>query len=120
MTKVVPVLQIDNFKEATQFYVDGLGFEVIFSWQHEPDFPIFAGIRKGDIDLNISEHGKGHPGTEIYIYVDDINVWHELCEANGIAPEHPPQRQPWGATEMLVLDPFRNALRFSQPDESNT
>ena len=116
MSKVVPVLQIDDFEEAKAFYIDGLGFELMFSWQHEPGFPVFAGINKEDIELNISEHGKGHPGTEIYLYVDSVNDWYECCKGAGITPQNPPTKQPWGAIEMLVVDPFRNALRFAQPD----
>lgn len=117
MAKVVPVLQIDDFEHAMPFY-EALGFELVFSWQHEPGFPVFAGIACGDIELNLSEHGKGHPGSEIYIHVDDIVVWHQRCLAAGVEPESGPQEQVWGAIEMLIKDPFRNALRFSQAQAS--
>ena len=119
MDKVVPVLQIDDFDIAKEFYVEGLEFELEFAWQHELGFPIFAGVTKGKIELNLSEHGKGHSGSEIYIYVDDISIWHQRCLRNKIKVESEPQKQPWGAIEMLIVDPFRNALRFSQPDNVN-
>ena len=114
MECVIPVLQIDDYQDAVDFYVSGLGFEIVFEHRHEPGFPVFMGIKKGDLNFSLSEHGRGHQGTEIYIYVDDIQAWHERCKASNITPENPPTPMPWGNTEMLVIDPFRNALRFSQ------
>ncbi|MDH3582761.1 MAG: glyoxalase superfamily protein [Phycisphaerae bacterium] len=114
MEKIIPVLQIDDYREAVDFYVERLGFSIVFEHRHEPGFPVFMAVRKGDLFVQLSEHGRGHSGSEIYIYVDDIHAWHERCLAHGIAPEQQPTAQPWGNTEMLVKDPFRNALRFSQ------
>ena len=116
MNKIVPVLQIDDYAKAKKFYIAGLGFEEKFTWQHEPGFPIFAYLKKDELELALSEHGKGHSGTEIYIYVENIGDWHQRCQLANIKPAHKPLKQVWGATEMLVIDPFRNALRFSQPD----
>lgn len=114
MEHVVPVLQIDDYQGAVDFYVSGLGFDIVFEHRHEPGFPVFMGIQKGNLSLSLSEHGRGHPGTEVYIYVDNIHAWHETCLSSSIQPIHPPTPMPWGNTEMLVKDPSRNALRFSQ------
>ncbi len=114
MEYVLPVLQIDDYDGAVDFYVRRLGFEIVMEHRHEPNFPVFMIVRHGTLLLALSEHGRGHPGTEIYIYVDDIGDWHTQCTANGVSPEHEPEKKPWGNTEMLVLDPFRNTLRFSQ------
>ena len=114
MEKIVPVLQIDDGAIAKQFYVDKLGFKLDFEWRHEPGFPVVMGIKSGELYLHLSEHGKGHPGTEIYIFIDDITVWHRQCVSNDVAIENGPEQKPWGNTEMLIKDPHRNALRFSQ------
>ena len=66
------------------------------------------------LTIGLSEHGKGHQGSEVYIVVDDIASWHRRCVDNHITPEHAPKQMPWGNTEMLLKDPFRNALRFTQ------
>lgn len=115
MAHILPVLQIDNYDAAVEFYVNGLGFEILMEHRHEPNFPVFMVIRNGDLELALSEHGRGHQGSEIYIYVDDIEVWHKKCTAN-LSLECEPEQKPWGSTEMLVTDPSRNALRFSQVD----
>ena len=114
MNKVVPVLQIDDAVEAKRFYIDRLGFLVDFEHQHEPGFPVFMGVERGDLYIHLSEHGRGHPGSEVYIFVDDIQEWVDRFLRNNVDVESGPTKQPWGNTEVLIKDPFRNALRFSQ------
>jgi hypothetical protein len=67
MEKAVPVLQIDDYKEAKKFYVEKLGFEILFEARHEPGFPVFMGMKKGNLVFHLSEHGRGHQGTEVYL-----------------------------------------------------
>ncbi len=114
MEKVVPVLQIDDSDDAKAFYVDKLGFTLDFEWRHEPGFPVFMGVKRGDLYLHLSEHGKGHPGTEIYVFVDDVEAWRKRCDDHGVAISQPLEAKPWGSTEMAITDPFRNLLRISQ------
>lgn len=114
MEHVLPVLQIDDYDDAVDFYVKRLGFEIAMEHRHEPNFPVFMIVEHGALRLALSEHGRGHQGSEVYVYVDDIKTWHERCTANDVSLAHGPEQMPWGNTEMLVTDPFRNALRFSQ------
>lgn len=114
MERVVPVLSIDDYKDAVDFYVTRLGFEILFEHRHEPGFPVYMVVKSGELVLGLSEHGRGHQGSEVYVFVDDLSRWHERCVAAGVAMEHPPTRMPWGNTEMLLKDPSRNALRFTQ------
>ena len=116
MEQVLPVLQIDDYDDAVDFYIKRLGFEIVMEHRHEPNFPVFMIVKHGALHLALSEHGRGHQGSEVYVYVDDIRAWHERCVENGVPLENEPQRMPWGNTEMLVVDPSRNALRFSQVD----
>ncbi|MGF1511787.1 MAG: VOC family protein [Myxococcota bacterium] len=46
--------------------------------------------------------------------MDDIHAWATRFRQNGVKWASGPTRQPWGNTEILVIDPFRNTLRFSQ------
>ena len=114
MEKILAVLQIDNYDDAVDFYHTRLGFDIAMEHRHEPGFPVFMIIKKGALEIALSEHGKGHPGTEIYIYIDDVASWYERCISTNIEVEEPPDPKPWGNTEMLVKDPSRNALRFTQ------
>ena len=114
MNKVVPVLGADDYEVSRAFYVDQLGFTVAFEHRHEPGFPMHAGVQHGELFLHLSEHSRGHVGSEIYVFVDDIAAWTERFRANGVTIESGPTRQPWGNTEVAVKDPSRNLLRFSQ------
>lgn len=114
MEHILPVLQIDDYDAAVDFYIVRLGFEIVMEHRHEPNFPVFMMVKHGKLQLALSEHGRGHQGTEIYIYVNDIKTWHKQCRSNQVSPEHDLKQMPWGNTEMLVIDPFRNALRFCQ------
>ena len=61
-------------------------------------------VRNGNLELGLSEHGRGHQGTEVYLYVDDLEAWHKRCLANGVAVESLPTAMPWGNTEMLLIE----------------
>ncbi len=114
MSKIVPVLPIDEYQQAVDFYVTGLGFSILFEHRHEPGFPVHMGIQHGEMLLHLSEHAKGHRGSELYLFVEDLSVWHERCLAQDIAIEEPPTKRVWGNTEMLLKDPFGNAIRVTQ------
>lgn len=114
MERVIPVLKIDEYASAVDYYVSRLGFSIVFEHRHEPGFPVYMVIQSGDFYLGLSEHGRGHQGSEVYFIVDDIKVWHHRCVENKVVMEQAPRQMPWGNTEMLIKDPFRNALRFTQ------
>jgi len=113
---VVAVLQIDSYQAAVEFYVEKLGFEIQMEHRHEPGFPVFMVVKRGELVFALSEHGKGHPGTELYVYVDDVQDWYQRCLQNDINNLLPPDKKPWGNTEMAITDPFRNLLRITQVD----
>lgn len=114
MGRVIPVFSIDEYEVAVNFYVLRLGFSILFEHRHESGFPVYMVVQHDDLLIGLSEHGRGHQGSEAYIIVDDIHSWHKRCLDTEIAIERPPEKMPWGNTEMLLKDPFRNALRFTQ------
>jgi catechol 2,3-dioxygenase-like lactoylglutathione lyase family enzyme len=48
---VIPVLPARDVSEAVRFYVERLGFEVVF--QDSDDRPQYAGIRRGAVELHL-------------------------------------------------------------------
>ena len=114
VNEVVPVLQIDDHEVARRFDLDQIGFELDFEYQAEPGVPFFMGIKDGELCLHLSEHGRGHPVSEVYVFVDGIEAWARRTEEGEVQVESGPLRRPWGDTEIHVIDPFRSTLRFSQ------
>ncbi|NNL90137.1 MAG: VOC family protein [Marinicaulis sp.] len=114
MEIICAILPIDDGEAAKKFYVDGLGFTVEFEARHEPGFPAHIGIRSGDLFMHISEHGKGQEPGEVYVFVDDIEAWHQRCLKNNVPVSQPPEKRPWGNTEMNLNDPYGNLLHVTQ------
>ncbi|MEM7176719.1 MAG: glyoxalase superfamily protein [Pseudomonadota bacterium] len=112
-----PILRSFSEEAARAFYVDFLGFDVLFEHRFDATAPLYLGLRRGACDVHLSEHhGDATPGSAIRIHVDDVD---ELC-AKLNAKAYPKARpgvtqQPWGNREMTVLDPAGNRLTFWTP-----
>jgi uncharacterized glyoxalase superfamily protein PhnB len=46
----------------------------------------------------------------VYLYVSDVDAWHQEAQDAGLAVESPPSDQPWGNREMSLRDPDGNRL----------
>ncbi|MBZ0135373.1 MAG: VOC family protein [Planctomycetes bacterium] len=114
MERVVPVLGIDDYQQACEYYVKALGFRIDFEHRHEPGFPVHMGVQRGDVYLHLSEHSRGQPGSEIYIFVKDIQEWWARCRQHNLQTDGEPRKKPWGNTELTLTDPFRNTIRLSE------
>lgn len=108
-----PVLQIDDYHEAKQFYVDWLGFKIEWEWRHEPGFPVYMRLLRGDLGLHITEHRDDcSPGGSIYFEVDDIDSLYQEWKRKRPGWQVKPENQPWGMKEIVFQDPFKNKLSF--------
>lgn len=113
--KTTPILRIFDEAKAREFYVDFLGFEVVFEHRFAPDLPLYVEIRRADCVLHLSEHhGDACPGAALRIEATDVDaLCAELC---GRAYRHArpePADMPWGTRDMTVADPFGNRLTFT-------
>ncbi|MCX7564896.1 glyoxalase superfamily protein [Sulfitobacter sp. F26169L] len=120
MKAAIPVLR--SFDEAVTkaFYLDFLGFEVVFEHRFSPDAPLYLGVRQGGCEIHLSEHfGDGTPGTVLRIEVEEVAA---LCASLiGKHYKHAKpdwQRQPWGWDEMCIADPSGNKLIFASPNDA--
>lgn len=70
---VTPVLRSFDEVKAREFYVDFLGFEVVFEHRFGENFPLYLGIRRDDVVLHLSEHhGDCSPGALVRIATGDV------------------------------------------------
>ena len=110
-----PILRSFDEARTKAFYLDFLGFELMFEHRFEPGLPLYLGIRNGDCVLHLSEHyGDGSPGTAIRVPVDDVAAYAATLrdKAFGNARPGPPSATPWGTLEMTINDPAGNRLTF--------
>lgn len=124
-----PTLTVSNLAVSKQFYVDGLGFQVIFSmpagggpavlehlrWIRYADLLLEQGAqaeeeedavaRAGGIRLNFSAALAGRSCAEIA----------ERARAHGGGEVRGPIERPYNAREVVVTDPDGFVLVFSEP-----
>ena len=116
-----PILRSFDERRAKRFYLDFLGFELLFEARFEPWAPLYIGVKKGDCVLHLSEHyGDGTPGSSVRIPVDDVKAYMAELRAKEFENSRPgePQLQEWGSWEITIADPASNRLTFYTEDKA--
>ncbi len=111
----VPILRSFDEARARSFYLDFLGFELVFEHRFDSQAPLYMGVRKGDCVLHVSEHyGDAAPGSAVRIPVDDVAAYMEQLRAKQFGNARPgvPEPTPWGTHEITIQDPASNRLTF--------
>src|ERR1700760_555208 len=94
-----PILRSFDETRARAFYLDFLGFELVFEHRFEPGMPLYMGVRKGDCVIHLSEHyGDATPGSAVRIPVDDVSAYMAELRAKRFGNARPgePEKTPWG------------------------
>jgi catechol 2,3-dioxygenase-like lactoylglutathione lyase family enzyme len=88
LTAVIPVLPARDVSEAVRFYVERLGFEVVF--QDSDDRPQYAGIRRGAVELHLQfqfekDFEAGTAGQAMLrLVVDDPGLLFQEYKGKGV------------------------------------
>jgi uncharacterized glyoxalase superfamily protein PhnB len=111
----VPILRSFDAAKMREFYVDFLGFRVLFEHRFEPGLPLYCGLQRDDCELHLSEHhGDATPGAAMRIAVDDVDALAAELQAKSYRHARPQvQDMPWGTRDFTVTDPFGNRLTFT-------
>ncbi|MEO0618204.1 MAG: glyoxalase superfamily protein [Pseudomonadota bacterium] len=119
MNAPIPILRSFDEAKAKEFYLDFLGFELVFEHRFDPGAPLYFGVRLGDCRLHISEHfGDGTPGAFVRIPMPeaDLRAYNAELLAKKYRNARPGLNEaPWG-WDMPVADPFSNKLIFTTAD----
>jgi len=113
--KTTPIVRIFDEAKAREFYLDFLGFAVVFEHRFGPGMPLYMGVKRDDCTLHLSEHhGDASPGASMRIEVSDVDA---LC-AELVAKAYKFVRpnvgaMPWGTRDMIIADPFGNRFAFT-------
>ena len=110
-----PILRSFDEKRTKRFYLEFLGFELVFEHRFEEGTPLYMGVRRDACALHLSEHyGDGTPGTAIRIPVDDVRSYMAELRAKNFENARPgePELQDWGSWEITIHDPSSNSLTF--------
>ena len=111
---ITPILRVNNLAASLRFYVDVLGFKVNWGGEHESTF---ASVSRDGRSIMLAQGEQGHPGTWLWIGVEDIEPLFADLIAKGVKIVEKPTNYPW-AYEMKIEDPDGHVLRLgSEPKE---
>ncbi|MEM9790188.1 MAG: VOC family protein [Planctomycetota bacterium] len=116
LVAVHPVLPAREVATLAAFYVDRLGFELVF--QDADEDPRYAGITRDGVELHLqwhdaSEWADGVDRPSLRFLVADPDALFAEFAAAGVIPEGKAVVDtPWGTREFAFYDPDRNALSF--------
>ncbi|MEM1300286.1 MAG: glyoxalase superfamily protein [Pseudomonadota bacterium] len=110
----IPILRSFNEAATRAFYLDFLGFEVVFEHRFSPDAPLYMSVKMGACEIHLSEHfGDASPGASLRIEVPDVRAYSTALLAKKYRHAVPGvQDQPWGWADMAISDPNGNRLIF--------
>lgn len=114
MTLVIPILRVFDEGLARAFYIDYLGFEVLFEYPPDENSLLYMGVQRKHCQLHLSEHsGDATPGSSVRIQELDLADYHSTLN-DKIYRNYNPSiiEQAWGSFDMTILDPFGNKLIF--------
>ncbi len=116
LQKAIPILRIFDEAKARAFYIDWLGFTILFEHRFEPETPLFMGIVKDEVKIYLSEHhGDSTPGSKVFIECIDIEKYHASLLAKNYKYYRPSvEKSFYNTLCMDVQDPFGNKLNFNQ------
>lgn len=116
LSKATPILRIFDEEKAREFYLDYLGFSIVFEHRFQDDMPLYMGIIRDHVTIHLTEHhGDACPGSAVRIQIDDATEFHAELTSKKYRFLNPGiEDQPWGSREVCVQDPFGNRLNFFQ------
>ncbi|GEN71636.1 glyoxalase superfamily protein [Chryseobacterium lathyri] len=115
-TRIIPILRIFDYQKAVEFYVDWLGFKIVWEHYFEENTPVYMEVEKGDIVFHLSEHhGDGTPGSRVFIWGQEVAEYHkELLDKKYKYNRPGLEKTFYGAVSFTVDDPFGNKIIFNE------
>jgi hypothetical protein len=113
---IKPVFRIFDYDKALAFYMDWLGFKIVWEYKHL-NTPVYLEISLRHIVLHLSEHhGDATPGARVFIDdFKDLKTYHKELLDKTYKYNRPGLQVPFyddTALEMTAIDPFANRLTF--------
>jgi uncharacterized glyoxalase superfamily protein PhnB len=114
MERAIPNLPADDLPTAKSFYVDQLGFKVVYEASEDGTTGVM-GLQRGGFALHIDAPMSGHGrNVVVTLEVDDADVlfnqWRAATEI-----DRSPRNEDWGGRTFGVTDPFGNLLYVVGP-----
>ncbi len=114
--KVIPTLRIFDYAKAIEFYVDWLGFKLVFEHRFIDNAPVYMEVERDGITLHLSEHhGDGTPGSHVFIWCTGVKEYHTELINKQYKYNRPGLEETfYGALAFTANDPFNNKIIFNE------
>lgn len=114
--RIIPVLRIFDYQKAKEFYVDWLGFEIVWEHYFDENTPVYMEVKRENIIFHLSEHhGDGTPGTRVAVWGEGVPQYHrELIDKKYKYNRPGLEKTFYGAVSFTVIDPFGNKITFEE------
>lgn len=114
--QIIPVIRIFDYQKAIEFYIDWLGFEMVWEHRFESRSPAYMEIKKDGMVFHLSEHhGDATPGSSTFIWGQGIVEYHrELIDKNYAYNRPGIEKTFYEAVSFTVNDPFGNRIIFNE------
>ena len=111
---ITPCLRILDEYKAREFYIDFLGFSIVFEHRFSQNFPLYLGLIIEDLILHLSEHyDYCSIGSCVRIEVENLDLLHKELKNKDYKYCKPSiEKTEWGTLEINIKDPFNNRLVF--------
>jgi catechol 2,3-dioxygenase-like lactoylglutathione lyase family enzyme len=117
MERAIPILPAGDLARARVFYVDGLGFHVVFDTSDGGSTGLL-GLERGTIRLTIDSPMDGHGRNAcVALEVEDADRYFREWSRH-VAVLRPPRDEPWGARTFDLQDPSGNTIFVIGPAET--
>ena len=109
MERAVPVLPVDDLETAKAFYVQGLGFQLLYEASDDGKTGIL-GLARGTIRITLDCPMAGHGRDAcVSLEVASADAYYDEWK-DKVAIRRPPKNEPWDARTFDVIDPFGNTI----------
>ncbi|MEH6408287.1 MAG: glyoxalase superfamily protein [Leeuwenhoekiella sp.] len=114
LAQITPVLVVNQVLESLEFYVQKLGFDIVFI-DNEKN-PSYSVLRRNNIAIHLKLKNPDFIETQktiIRVEVQGINDLFEEYKLKGVFNNHTAlEEKPWGTVEFALYDPSQNQLVF--------
>ncbi|HZW28196.1 MAG TPA: VOC family protein [Trueperaceae bacterium] len=128
---VIPSVRVPDMREALDFYVDKLGFELTGGGPDQVNCSLSRGDARVMVEVPADLYSRGfdeaikarlggRSALSLYIEAPDLEQLYERVLANGVTVVDPIAQRPWGQAEFTVEDHVGTWLTFwYSPDKAN-
>lgn len=116
MSWVIPYLMVESSEKAVAFYRDVLGLEVLSEAKNDDGMVFHAELQYKDVvlmcgnagywgdDAKTPAQGNYMSPVSLYLYVEDVDAFHNKVKAAGANVLSEPEDQFWGDRMFRVAD----------------